>query len=485
MNVLRKLAGDSAIYGLGSVVPRVLNYFLVALHTRVFGAARYGQITELYAYIAILLVLLTFGLETGFFRFASAEKGEQGGRTYGSVFWFLGGTSTLFFGLTWLFLTPISGLMGYASRGDLILMLAGIIALDAWSAIIFDKLRLAGRAVAFCAIKITSVVINVGCNLLFLLAFPAWGLYDDSFGIGYVLLSNLLGSGASWLLAFWQTGGFPRWGGRAALATVFAFSLPLLIGGLGGTTNEFLDRFLIQWFTPSSNPLAEVGIYGANAKIAVLMIICVQMFKFAAEPFFFKEAASKADPKVYALVTKWFTYFTLAMLVGICFCLPVVQYFVGPEFRQGLHVVPILLVANVLYGLYFNVSIWFKILNKTWYAVLLTFTGAAVTVGVNMLLTPHISYFGAAWARVACYALMVTLCVAVGNRYFRIPYEWSKFAIAALLCGAIGYIGMVLPIDSSAWLLAARFGLGIVLVEAILRIEGLSLLKIITQWKLK
>ena len=484
-DALRKLAGDSVIYGLSSVVPRLLNYFLVSLHTRVFGRVGYGEITELYAYVAILLVVLTFGLETGYFRYASLGDDQGRKRTYASVFWFLGGTSVSFFLHCFFNSLNISQALGYEGRESFIVILAGIISLDAWSAIIFDKLRLAGRAVAFSGVKILSVLINIAGNLIFLLLFPKYGLYDKDFGVGYVLLSNLLGSASAFVIALVLTGGLPGRGRLRVLGEVFVFSFPLLLGGLGGVTNEFVDRFMIKWLTPAVDAMVEVGIYGANVKIAVLMVLCVQMFKFAAEPFFFKEAGKRSDPRVYATVTKWFTYFTLVMLVGILFALPVVQYFVGEEFRVGLGVVPVMLVANVLYGLYFNVSFWYKIQNKTWYAVAFVLLGALVTVSANLALTPRMSYYGAAWARVACYAVMVYVCVAVGRRYFRVPYEWGRMGLVALASLLVGAVGMVLPIENVLALLTIRFALGMLLVAAILKVEKISLLKLLNRWNVK
>lgn len=482
---LRKLASDSAIYGLSSVVPRLLNYFLVTLHTRVFGRVGYGEITELYAYIAMLLVLLTFGLETGYFRFASRGDATTRHRTYASVFWFLGGTSALFFLLCFFNAERIGNLLGYRGREIYFVLLAGIISLDAWSAIIFDKLRLEGRALAFSAVKIVSVVINIVGNLVFLLLFPKLGIYSEEFGVGYVLLSNLLGSAAAFVITLLLTGGVPGLGSLRMLQTVFVFSFPLLLGSLGGVTNEFVDRFMIKWLTPASNAMAEVGIYGANVKIAVLMVLCVQMFKFAAEPFFFKEANTRNDVKVYALVTKWFTYFTLVMLAAIQFMVPLVKYFVGEEFRVGLRVIPIMLIANVLYGLYFNVSFWYKIQSRTWYAVCFVLLGAAVTLGVNLLLTPRISYYGAAWARVACYAVMVFVCVATGRKYFRVPYDWARIGAVALATLAIVLGGMLLPIGNVVLLLLVRFMLGLLLVWVVLRVEGVAIKEVVKRWKLK
>lgn len=483
MNVIGKLAGQTAVYGLSSVVPRLLNYFLVALHSRVFVEAEYGVITELYAYIAILLILLTFGLETGFFRFASVTDRAAGERTYGSVFWFLTATSATFFLVCWGALTPISSWLGYREHPEYILLLAGILSVDAWSAIIFDKLRWLQRPYAFSGIKIAGVAINVGLNVLFLVGFPAWGLYSASFGPGYVLLSNLIASAFGALAALIATGGFPRHADRKVLRPIMAFSLPLLIGGLGGTTNEFLDRIFIKWLTPASDPLAELGIYGANVKIAVLVVLCVQMFKYAAEPFFFAQAQQRSDPKIYANVTKYFTYCILVVVVGITFYLPVLQYFVGTRFRVALDVIPILLVANLLYGFYFNVSFWYKIQKRTWYGVLFAFIGAAITVCVNLLLTPTISYYGAALARVASYLAMCILCVWIGQRYFPVPYDFRRILLATGISATLCIGGMLIHIDSKIALLAIRSAIILLQVGVILKLENLSFGKLIGAWR--
>lgn len=482
MSVIKKLAGQSVVYGLSSVVPRLLNYFLVALHSRVFIEAEYGIITELYAYIAILLVLLTFGLETGFFRFASKENRAAGEQTYSTIFYFLGGTSALFFALCWAFINPLSTWLGYPSQENYVLIVAGILSVDAWSAIIFDKLRWQERPLAFCTIKILSVTVNVGLNLLFLVGFPAWNLYDTEFGVGYVLLSNLIASCTSWLLALVMSGGLPNYFSWQILTPIIGFSFPLLISGLGGTTNEFLDRIFIKWLTPAEDPMAELGIYGANVKIAVLLVLFVQMFKFAAEPFFLSESDNKRDPKVYAMVTKYFTYFTLLAVVGISFFLPVFQYFVGSRFRVALDVIPILLVANLLYGFYFNVSFWYKITKRTWYGVLLTFVGAGITIIINLLLTPLISYYGAAIARVGSYLAMSILCIWIGQRFFPIPYDLRRILISTVITGVILTIGWFLPIESTIWLLAVRSIMLIVLLEIILRLENESILKVMQRW---
>ena len=486
MGILRKLASQSAIYGLSSVVPRLLNYFLVSLHSRVFTESQYGVITELYAYVAVLLILLTFGLETGFFRFAGKkETPKQGNQVFSTIFYFLGATSIGFFGLTWLFIEPIASALHYGGDEKLLLMMFGILAIDAWSAPLFNRLRWQERPKTYSAIKIISVVVNIGLNLLFLLVYPQMGYYNQDFGVGYVLLSNLIASGVAWGLAFIASGTLPRVFRWSLLTPILAFSFPLLLSGLAGTTNEFMDRLFIKWLTPASDPMSELGIYGATGKIAVLLVLCVQMFKFAAEPFFFSRADEREYPKVYAMVTKYFWYFTLLVFVGILFYIPILQYFIGREFRTGIGVIPILLVANLLYGLFFNVSFWYKIQKRTWYGVLLTLTGAVVTLLVNLLLTPQLSYYGAAIARVASYLVMCILCIWIGKRYFPVPYEYRKFFFSLLFSCSILGLGYLL--SSFHWLvmLGGRSLLLLLLVYLLMHLERISPRQLLHSWKRK
>ena len=364
-------------------------------------------------------------------------------------------------------------------------MMFAILAIDAWSAPLFNRLRWQERPKAYSAIKILSVLVNIGFNVLFLVGYPYLGWYDPSFGVGYVLLSNLLGSGVAWLLAFFACGGLPRVFRWKILTPILAFSFPLLLSGLAGTTNEFMDRLFIKWLTPAADPMSELGIYGANGKIAVLLVLCVQMFKFAAEPFFFSSADEKNDPRVYAMVTKYFWYFTLLVLVGIMFYLPLFQFFIGRSFRTGLGVIPILLVANLLYGLFFNVSFWYKLQKRTWYGVLFTVTGAVVTLGVNLLLTPMLSYYGAAWARVASYLVMCVVCVWIGRRYFPVPYEYRKFFVSLLL--GLSFLGLGSLLSDTAWwlMLGVRSLLLLLLVYLFMRLEGISPLRLVTLWRRK
>jgi len=445
MSFLKKLAGQSAIYGLSSVVPRLLNYFLIVIHSRVFLPEQYGIVTEIYAYLGFLLVLLTFGFETGYFRFASSNKTNES--IFSTSFITLLTVNISFLLIVLFFSNSIGNLIGYHGNPEYIIIAASIIALDCIAAIPFARLRQLNRPLVFSSIKIISVLINVFFNIFFLKICPSvpylkQNVYNPENIITYVFLSNLFASlfsagsvvflsrNEKWKFSF------------NTLKTLLVYSIPLLISGIGGTTNETFDRIFIKYLVPEeSNPLYQLGIYGANVKLAVLMVLFIQMYRYAAEPFFFKSAHDNSSRTVYSITTKYFLAFTLLIFLGVGLFTDIFKYLVGSDFRNGLEVVPILLMANVFYGLFFNLSIWYKLANKTLYGILFTFVGALVTILVNMLLTPNIGFFGAAWARLLCYIVMCVLCIFIGQKFFFIPYDLKGMLvtlIVALLVFAAG-----------------------------------------------
>lgn len=456
LSFLRRLTRDSLLYGLSSVVPRMLNYFLVVLHSRVFTTQEYGIITELYAYIAVLLILLTFGLETGFFRYAGIGDSSQEYKIYSTLFYFLAFTSTTFFLIILGSINFSSSLLLYDDNPSFILLTAGIISIDAHSSILFARIRFQEKPLLFSNIKITSVIINITLNFFFLLGFPSWGLYDPKFGVGYVLVSNLIASLAAWIIALVTTGGFPKCFSSKILHQLLRYSLPLLLAGLGGASNEFFDRFFIKFLSPSINPMADVGIYGANLKIAVLLILIIQVFRYALEPLIFRGSEDRNNPAILSFITRIFTLFSLWVALAIYFFLPLLQFLVGQHFRVGLDVIPILLLANVLYGLYFNTSFWFKLSGQTWYALLIVGVGLLITVLSNYILTPRISYYGAAWARVACYAVMVILSFSLSKKHFPIPYNWSNVFKSIVAILVILIVDSVVSLQSTVALLIFR-----------------------------
>lgn len=447
MNYIKKLAGQTAIYGLSSVVPRLLNYLLVPLYTRVFLPEEYGIVTEMYAYLAFLLILLTYGMETGYFRFATKDNDSQ--TTYSTAFYALLTSSAFFILLISLLSQNIVNILGYDNNPEYVVYLAIIIGLDAFTSIPFARLRFNNQPFTFSVIKIIGVVINVLLNFFFLKICPNYeifqniGVYNPSLGVAYVFISNLISSIIVTITLLLTKGVLPTTFSFTKLKTLLLYSFPLLISGLGGTTNESFDRIFLKYLLPDeTNPLYQLGIYGSNVKIAVLMVLFIQMYRYAAEPFFFSTADDKNSPIIYSNMMKYFLAFTLLIFLGVGLFTDIFQYLVGSDFREGLAVVPILLLANLFYGLFFNLSIWYKLTNKTWYGIYYTFSGAALTLTLYFLLIPHIGYYGAAIARLACYILMTVLCYLGGRKHFPIPYDFRRMSIyfvSALILFFIGY----------------------------------------------
>lgn len=453
MHYLKKLAGQTAIYGLSSVVPRLLNYFLIPLYTRVFLPEEYGIVTEMYAYIGFLLVFLTFGMETGYFRFAGKEKDDRA--IYSTAFYSLLVTSTIFILIVFLFARQIVTGLGYSQNPEYVILLSFIVGLDAFCAIPFARLRLQNRALTFSVIKIVSVLVNVLLNLFFLKILPKHPFFLQNFpqglnlGITYVFISNVVSSSVTTILLLHFVKGFPPFLKFEKLKPLIIYSLPLLISGLGGTTNESFDRIFIKYLVPEeNNPLYQLGIYGSNVKLAVLMVLFIQMYRYAAEPFFFANIDRKDSPEIYASMLKYFVAFTLLIFLGVALFTDIFKYLVGKNFREGLDVVPILLMANLLYGIFFNLSIWYKVTNKTWYGIYYTFAGATLTILLNIILIPRIGFYGAAVARLACYSLMCVLCIIGGNRHFPIPYDGKKILIYIGIALLIFFICYFAPITS-------------------------------------
>lgn len=493
MGYLKKLAGQTAIYGLSSVVPRLLNYMLVPLYTRVFLPEEYGIVTELYAYLGFLLVFLTFGFETGYFRFAT--KAEDTNKVYSSAFYFLLITSVLFATTLYLVSNNISTYLGYAGHPEYIYLLAIVIAIDSFCAIPFARLRLLNRPIMFSTIKIINVLINVFLNFFFLKICPNYDfplkslLFDPDLGITYIFISNLVSSLFVMVMLFFVSGTVPARFTLSHIKTIFVYSFPLLISGLGGTTNESFDRIFIKYLIgEENNPLYQLGIYGANVKLAVLMVLFIQMYRYAAEPFFFAHADKKDSPIIYSSMMKYFLVFTLLIFLGVGLFTDIFVILIGKDFREGLNVVPILLLANLFYGIFFNLSIWYKVTNKTWYGIYYTFAGALVTVTLNILLIPVIGYYGAAVARLGCYILMCALCFYGGQKNYYIPYQTKRlltYLFTALTIFAAGYF---LHINSLVLSFIFRILLLALFVLVFLRVEKISVIQVInefTGWKLK
>ncbi|MGQ9846154.1 MAG: lipopolysaccharide biosynthesis protein [Bacteroidales bacterium] len=457
MSHLKKLAGQTAVYGLSSIVGRFINYLLVPLYTNIFSTAEYGVVTELYAYSSFLMIIFTYGLETAFFRFAQNENDRD--YVFGTSLFSILISSTLFLLSFGLLIPHLSYAIGYENKSYLLWLLLLILITDSITAIPFARLRQQGKAWRFASIKIINIIINVLLNLLFLLWIPYWlkngssflGWYNPQLGVGYVFISNLF---ANLITLFLLLPSFKiKHGFNFNLwKRMMRYSLPLLIAGLAGMVNETFDRAMLKYLVAEKKEaLHQLGIYGANYKISILMTLFIQTFRFAAEPFFFNQSKEKNAKEMYAVVMKYFILFGLFIFLLVMLYIHFIQYFIGKDFREGLKVVPILLLANLFLGIFFNLSIWYKLTNKTQYGAYLTVFGAAITILLNFWLIPKMGYLGAAWATLICYISMTLMSYVWGNRFYKIRYHIGEIGFYFLLTLIIYFISTLLQIHSTLW----------------------------------
>lgn len=446
MNSLKRLVGQTAIYGLPTIAGRVLNYLLVPLYTRVFEPAEYGVVTELYAYVALLYVLLGYGMETAFFRYS--KTGEDG-KTFFSTSLLSLTISTGIFLLIALFASgSIASSMGYADNREFIVWFALILGFDALASIPFARLRQQGKAGKFALIRSVNIFTNIGLNLFFLLLCPyilqTYGasalldlVYDPEIGIGYIFISNLVASSLTMLLLLKTIKGIRLTFDSGLWKQMITYAWPLLILGLAGIVNETFDRILLKYLLPAdSDPMAQVGIYGACYKVSILMTLFIQTYKYAAEPFFFEQMHNQDAKVLYARVMNYFVAICAFIFAAIMLNIDIVILLVGEEYRSGAPVIPVLLMANLFLGIFYNLSVWFKITGKTILGAMIAVFGMLVTLGLNFLLIPLMGYMGAAWATLACYGSMMVLSYFIGRRYYPVPYNVLKitlFIISALL----------------------------------------------------
>lgn len=459
-SLIKKLAGQTAIYGLSSIIGRLLNYLLVPIYTRIFAPEEYGVVTELYAYVTFLLIILTYGMETGFFRF-SQDK-ERFNKVYSTSLTSLFATSVVFVILINLFTQPIANWMEYGAHPEYIRWFGFILAIDAFSAIPFAKLRQQGKAWKFATVKLINIVTNIGFNLFFLLLCPKLmqshpdsvllKIYNPDIGVGYVFVSNLIASSLTLLLLLPEILNVKYSFRKKILREILWYSFPLLIGGLAGMMNETIDRILLRHLLPENvNALHQIGIYGANYKLAILMTLFIQMFRYAAEPFFFSQSKEKNSKELYARVLKYFTIFGLLIFLGITLYIDIFKYFIDPDYHEGLKVVPVLLLANLFLGIYFNLSIWYKLNQLTRFGAYMAIFGAIITISLNLVLIPIIGYMGSAWATLACYSSMTVLSYFLGRNFFPISYDLRSLFIYALIAGGIFVISLWSN-EQTAWL---------------------------------
>jgi O-antigen/teichoic acid export membrane protein len=449
VNEIRTLAKQTFIYGFGTIVPRFMNYgILTFLYTRVFTKAEYGVVTELYAWMVLLLIVLTYGMETGFFRFA--QKKENYEKVYSTSLISLFLTSLLFFAVVNVFIGPVSSFLNYSNHHDYIRMFAAILAVDAFTAIPFARLRKENRPALFSIIKITNVVITIVTVLFLLLWAPSiyehshgWfrKIYDPGYGVGYVFIANLVGSLITLIMLIPYIFDIKPVFERAIWLRMINYSFPLLIAGLSGSINDALDKVILRRIIGEKTGLETVGEYGAGYKIAVLMALFIQMFRFAAEPFFFERARHKNAKETYAFVMKYFIIIMLIVYLAINLYISGFQLIIGKDFREAIKVVPIVSMAYLFYGIYINHSIWYKLNDMTRYGVYITLIGASITILINVLFIPVYGYMASAWAHTASYGSMIIMSFLLAQKHYRIEYKMRRLMPYFILAIAMVVLG--------------------------------------------
>ena len=450
---LKKLAGQTALYGVSTILGRILTYALVPLYTLVFEEANYGVITELYAYVAFFNILYTFGMETAYFRFtARAQRDETAEQQVYYAVWttvFL--ISTFVSALLLLNADAIATSLGYKNLGYIVRWLAIIMWIDALVAVPYARMRNENKALQFTITKLSAIVLQVALNLFFLLLLPkihtanAWldALYDLNLGVGYVFLANLIGN-AIIPIMLWRY----LWEAHfrldfAVLRPMLLYAFPIFLMGIGGMINENIEKILLNDllpadFYPDKTPQEALGVYGACYKLSIFMMLAIQAFRYAGEPFFFSSAKDKTAPSLFAQVMHYFTVFSILILVGVSVNVDLLGriFLRNPAYWDALYVVPFLLLAKLLYGIYINLSIWFKLTDKTYFGTITSAIGAGVTLVGNFLLVPTMGYLGSAVASIACFLVMCLVCYYYGKKYYPIPYNFVPtfwYLLAALL----------------------------------------------------
>jgi O-antigen/teichoic acid export membrane protein len=479
---LKSLAGQTVVYGLPSIIGRFLSYLLVPLYTYTFVPGEYGKITFIYAYISFINILLTYGMETSLFNFSRLEEDKK--KVYSTILISVISTSVLFVAIIGFFRQTFAGWMHLPEHPEYILWLAIILSSDAISAIAFAKLRQLNKARRFATIKTLNILIYIFSNLFFILLCPKiyknpgnvlypliQSVYSPNIGIGYILISNLIASAATLLMLFPdlikafiaqpQTPG--AWGGfdSALWKRMAPYAMPLVFAGLAGMVNETLDRVLLQYLLPPDVRWQQGGIYSACYKISIIITMFVQAFKYASEPYFFANAHEKDFAKTFADIVKYFIIGCLLIFLGTMLNISWLKYFVGEKYWEGLKVVPILLLANLCLGVFYTLSTWYKLTNKTLYGAYLTIIGAIITIVLNIYWIPRIGYIGCAWATLICYATVMVLSYFMSRKSagWKIKYDFFRISIYFALSLILYFLSTQINVDSKVVALVINNGL--------------------------
>ena len=460
---LKSLVKDTAIYGLSSIVARFINFLLVPIQTARFAASggEYGVITNVYAYVSILIILLTFGMETTFFRFMNRE-GENPERIYSTTLRMLATTSLLSIVLVLSLIHPIASAIGYADHPEYVAVMYVTVAIDAFMAIPFAYLRYQHKPVKFAMLKIINILLNITLNLLYLIVLPAlklnpFGIYDDQFtlDVAFVFYINLVCTVLSLLLLWKELRGFRFGFDAAACRRMLSYTWPLLVMGVAGQLNQAASQILFPYFYDGSaeEARAQLGIYGACIKIAMIMVMLTQAFRFAYEPFVFGKSKDKDNRETYAQAMKFYVIFTLLAFLAVMGYMDILRFIIGKSYWEGLKVVPIVMAAEIMFGVFFNLSFWYKLTDRTIWGAYFSGIGAVVLITIDVLLIPRFSYMACAWAGFAAYGVSMLLSYFIGQKYYPINYPLKDIfvyvVIAALFFVIIHYSNQLLPLWGS------------------------------------
>lgn len=478
---MKRLAKETAVYGLSSIIGRFLNWMLVPMYTRVFtDTGDFGIVTNLYGWVALLLVLLTFGMETGFFRFINKKEETEPMRVYATTMAWVGGLSGAFLLLSWLFLQPIADALRYTAPLEYLGMMLGITAVDAFCCIPFAYLRYAGQAYRFAGIKLLGIFLNIFLNIFFLVICPwlytrmpetiGW-FYRPDYGVGYVFVANVITTGITFLcLLPSMLPGFKARPNGTLLKEMLHYSFPILILGIAGIFNQTADKILFPLlFDDKTEAYRQLGIYGACFKVAVVMVMFIQAFRYAYEPFIFAKNKSEGNTKAYAEAMKYFIIFSLFIFLGVMFYIDIIKYFVGSRYYDGLQVVPIVMLGEFFFGIYFNLSFWYKLIDQTQWGAYFSIIGCAATVAIIILFAPTYGYMACAWASFCCNLLMMLLSYFIGQKKYPIAYDLRSAALYFGLAAVLYVVGMYVPYPSTGVALLVRTVLLIGFVAFVIR----------------
>ncbi|MDR2763846.1 MAG: oligosaccharide flippase family protein [Tannerella sp.] len=473
-----RLAKDTAVYGLSSIIGRLLNWMMVPLYVRVLeNTGEYGIVTNLYGWTALLLVILTYGMETGFFRFVNKREESEPMRVYSTALYSIAFTSTLFLTACLLFLQPLGRVTGNAAHPEYIGMIAGIVAVDAFCCIPFAYLRYRGKALRFTAIKLLNIGLTIFLNMFFLLIcpwlhrlHPAWveWFYRPGYGVGYIFVSNAFASAmVFFLLLPDMLPGLRAKMDWLRLKQLLTYSFPILLLGIAGIFNQSADKILFPFlFEDKAYATAQLGIYGACFKIAVVMVMFIQAFRYAYEPFIFSKNREQDNRQAYARVMKYFVIFSLALFLGVMFYIDLLKHFVGPEYYPGLGIVPVVMLGELFYGIYFNLSVWYKLTDRTVWGARFSAIGCLVTVAIIIFFVPRYGFMACAWASFVSNLLMMALSYFTGQKKYPIAYDLRSAGLYGVLaaglyvagmCPSIGNLCLRLSYRTVLWLLLAGF----------------------------